>query len=96
MKNITRNDCVYNGRVSDVVRVFFIRQECVFSGAERETFLSEIGEGLGGVGLWLLLFMYGRTVSERGSRTTNSSGILLPSGITVPQKMSYLSHKELI
>ncbi len=31
-------------------------------GAEQETFLSEIGEGLGGIGLWLLLFMYGRTL----------------------------------
>lgn len=29
---------------------------------ERETFLSEIGEGLGEVGLWALLFIYARTL----------------------------------
>ena len=29
---------------------------------ERETFLSEIGEGFGEVGLWLLLFIYSRTL----------------------------------
>jgi len=29
---------------------------------ERETFLSEIGEGLGEIGLWLLLFIYARTI----------------------------------
>jgi hypothetical protein len=30
--------------------------------AERETFLSEIGEGFGEVGLWALLFIYARTL----------------------------------
>ena len=30
--------------------------------AEHETFLSEIGEGFGEAGLWLLLFIYARTV----------------------------------
>ena len=30
--------------------------------AERETFLSEIGEGFGEAGLWLLLFIYARTL----------------------------------
>ncbi|MCA9472401.1 MAG: hypothetical protein MRJ96_15060 [Nitrospirales bacterium] len=29
---------------------------------ERETFLSEIGEGVGEVGLWALLFIYSRTI----------------------------------
>ena len=29
---------------------------------ERETFLSEIGEGFGEVGLWLLMFIYARTL----------------------------------
>ena len=29
---------------------------------ERETFLSEIGEGFGEVGLWALLFIYARTI----------------------------------
>ena len=29
---------------------------------ERETFLSEIGEGFGEIGLWLLVFIYARTV----------------------------------
>jgi len=29
---------------------------------ERETFLSEIGEGLGEIGLWVLLFIYARTI----------------------------------
>jgi len=30
--------------------------------AENETFLSEIGEGLGEIGLWALLFIYARTL----------------------------------
>lgn len=29
--------------------------------AEHETFLSELGEGIGEIGLWLLLFIYART-----------------------------------
>ncbi|MDX1352950.1 MAG: hypothetical protein R3254_08055, partial [Thiomicrorhabdus sp.] len=29
---------------------------------ESETFFSEIGEGFGEIGLWLLLFIYARTV----------------------------------
>ncbi|KZY35350.1 hypothetical protein A3752_18630 [Oleiphilus sp. HI0081] len=29
---------------------------------ERETFLAEIGEGLGEIGLWLLVFIYARTL----------------------------------
>jgi hypothetical protein len=29
---------------------------------ERETFLGEVGEGFGEVGLWALLFIYARTV----------------------------------
>ena len=29
---------------------------------EQETFLSELGEGFGEIGLWALLFIYGRTV----------------------------------
>ncbi len=28
---------------------------------ERETFLSELGEGIGEIGLWLLIFIYART-----------------------------------
>jgi len=31
---------------------------------ENETFLSEIGEGFGEIGLWLLLFIYARTVMK--------------------------------
>ncbi len=43
--------------------VYFLFVKNVQSvGPEQETFLSEIGEGLGGIGAWLLLLMYGRTV----------------------------------
>ena len=49
---------------------------------ERETFLTEMGEGFGEIGLWLLLFIYGRTLlkiligkgnKKRGQSTINSN-----------------------
>ncbi|MCP4372044.1 MAG: hypothetical protein GY797_28590 [Deltaproteobacteria bacterium] len=62
MKNI-KGIIVYTTVVFLMSFVYFLFVKNVYSvGAERETFLSEIGEGLGGIGLWLLLFIYGRTL----------------------------------
>ncbi len=57
MKNI-KGIIVYTTVVFLMSFVYFLFVKNVYSvGAERETFLSEIGEGLGGIGLWLLLFI---------------------------------------
>jgi hypothetical protein len=43
--------------------VYFVYANMVYPPTpERETFLSEIGEGFGEVGLWALLFIYARTL----------------------------------
>ncbi len=43
--------------------VYFVYAYTVYPPVpERETFLSEVGEGFGEVGLWALLFIYARTL----------------------------------
>ena len=43
--------------------IYFIYAYTMYSPIpERETFLSEVGEGFGEVGLWALLFIYARTI----------------------------------
>ena len=46
--------------------------------AEHETFLSEIGEGFGEAGLWLLLFIYARTVLKLLMGNGEAAKRLLP------------------
>jgi len=54
---------VYTAIVLFVSIVYFVYAYTVYPPTpERETFLSEIGEGFGEVGLWALLFIYARTV----------------------------------
>jgi len=45
---------------------------------ESETFLSEIGEGFGEIGLWLLLFIYARTLIKLLLGTGSISKRILP------------------
>ncbi len=62
LKNI-KGILIYTGVVLAVSIGYFIYVNSVYSPSpERETFLSEIGEGLGEIALWLLLFIYARTV----------------------------------
>jgi hypothetical protein len=45
---------------------------------ERETFLSEIGEGFGEVGLWALIFIYSRTILKLVIGKNSFSKRILP------------------
>lgn len=54
---------IYTAIVLFVSVVYFIYAYTVYPPiVEQETFLSEIGEGFGEVGLWALLFIYARTI----------------------------------
>ncbi|PIR00652.1 MAG: hypothetical protein COV66_05730 [Nitrospinae bacterium CG11_big_fil_rev_8_21_14_0_20_45_15] len=54
---------IYTGIVLFVSIKYYLYAYAVYSPThERETFLSEIGEGFGELGLWALLFIYARTV----------------------------------
>jgi hypothetical protein len=54
---------IYTGIVLFISVVYFIYAYTVYPPTpERETFLSEIGEGFGEIGLWALLFIYSRTL----------------------------------
>ncbi len=54
---------IYTAIVLFVSIVYFLYAYAMYPPTpERETFLSEIGEGFGEVGLWALLFIYARTI----------------------------------
>jgi len=54
---------IYTAIVLITSVVYFVYAYTVYPPVqERETFLSEIGEGFGEVGLWVLLFIYARTL----------------------------------
>jgi len=55
----------------------------------RETFLSEIGEGLGEIGLWALLFIYARTLLKMLMGKGSLAKRILPD-YTPPTATSYL------
>jgi len=58
-----KNILIYTGIVLAVSVAYFIYAYVVYPPvAERDTFLSEVGEGFGEIGLWVLLFIYARTV----------------------------------
>jgi hypothetical protein len=62
MKSI-KGIVVYTLIVVGISLVYYVYAYQVYSPvAERETFLSELGEGFGEAGLWLLSFIYARTV----------------------------------
>jgi hypothetical protein len=54
---------IYTLIVLGISIAYFIYAYTVYPAVpERETYLSEIGEGFGEIGLWALLFIYSRTV----------------------------------
>ena len=54
---------IYTAVILSISLVYFIYAYSVYPPVEEsETFLSEVGEGFGEIGLWLLLFIYARTV----------------------------------
>ena len=54
---------IYTATVLFISVAYFIYAYTVYPPTpERETFLSEIGEGFGEIGLWALLFIYARTL----------------------------------
>lgn len=54
---------IYTAIVMSISMAYFIYAFMVYPPIEEsETFLSEVGEGLGEIGLFALLFIYGRTV----------------------------------
>jgi hypothetical protein len=62
IKNI-KGVLIYTAIVLFVSIVYFLYAYAMYPPTpERETFLSEVGEGFGEVGLWALLFIYARTI----------------------------------
>ena len=54
---------IYAAVILSISVVYFIYASSAYPPIEEsETFLSEVGEGFGEIGLWLLLFIYARTV----------------------------------
>jgi len=58
---------------------------------ERETFLSEVGEGIGEVALWVFVFIYVRTAVKLFMGKGPLARRLLPN-YTAPAAASYFSH----
>lgn len=70
---------VYTAIVLSVSVAYYIYAYTVYPPIpERETFLSEIGEGFGEIGLWALLFIYGRTVLKLSMGKGKFAKRLLP------------------
>ena len=70
---------VYTLLVLGVSIAYFIYVSIVYPPvSENESFLSEIGEGFGEIGLWLLLFIYARTVLKLIIRKGRLSTRILP------------------
>ena len=58
-----RGILIYTAIILIASIVYFVYAYTVYPPVpERETFLSEVGEGFGEVGLWALLFIYARTL----------------------------------
>ena len=58
---------IYTATVLSVSVVYFVYAYTLYPPTpERDTYLSEMGEGFGEVGLWALLFIYGRTLLKLG------------------------------
>ncbi len=84
---------IYTGIVLSVSIVYFVYANTVYPPTpERETFLSEIGEGFGEVGLWALLFIYARTVLKLALGKTTFLQRILPDdaprpGASIPLRL---------
>jgi hypothetical protein len=70
---------IYTALVLFASIAYFVYAKMVYPPVtERETVLSEIGEGFGVIGLWALLFIYSRTVLKLAIRKTTFTKRLLP------------------
>jgi hypothetical protein len=70
---------IYTACVLSASVVYFIYAKIVYPPiTERETILSEIGEGFGIVGLWGLMFIYSRTMLKLAIGKNTLSKRLLP------------------
>jgi len=92
MKSI-KGFLIYTGIVLFVSIKYYLYAYAVYSPTpERETFLSEIGEGFGSVGLWALLFIYARTVLKLAIGKNKFTDRILPDysrtpGASILQKL---------
>ena len=85
---------IYTAFVLLVSIAYFVYAYTVYPPTpERETFLSEIGEGFGVVGLWGLLFIYSRTVLKLALGKTTFTKRLLPENF--PSDAASISQKLL-
>ncbi len=76
---------IYTGIVLFVSIVYFIYAYTMYPPTpERETFLSEIGEGFGEAGLWALLIIYARTVLKLAIGKDSFIKRLLPDDAPLP------------
>lgn len=79
MSKSLRDFLIYTVLVFVLSVVYFIYAYTVFPPIpERETFLTEIGEGFGEVGLWALLFIYARTLLKLAMGKGKLATRLLP------------------
>lgn len=87
-----KNILLFTAAVLLVSTVYFIYAYSAYpSPPERETFLSEIGEGFGEVGLWALLFIYTRTLLKLAMGKGPLARRLLPD-YSPPAAASLLQH----
>jgi len=87
-----RGVLIYTGIVTLLSVVYFIYAYTAYPPIpERETFLSEIGEGFGEIGLWALLFIYARTLLKLVMGKGKLANRLLPdhspSNISIFQQL---------
>ena len=91
IKNI-KGVLIYTVTVLIASTVYFIYAYNTYPPiAERETFLSEIGEGFGEIGLWALLFIYARTLLKLLMGKGSLANRLLPD-YSPPAAASIFEH----
>ncbi|MCW9047668.1 MAG: hypothetical protein OQK46_06265 [Gammaproteobacteria bacterium] len=79
MLNSNKKVLVYTLFVLSVSIAYFVYASIAYPPvSENESFLSEVGEGFGEIGLWLLLFIYARTVLKLMIRKGRLSSRILP------------------
>ena len=83
---------IYTAIVLIISMVYFVYAYTAYPPTpERETFLSEIGEGFGEVGLWALLFIYARTLLKLALGKGAFAKRILPD-YSPPAAASVFSH----
>ncbi len=90
MTKALKNFLIYSGIVLLLSVVYFIYAYSVHPPSpERETFLSEVGEGIGEVAMWVFIFIYARTVLKLIMGKGPIAKRLLPQ-YTAPAQLSHL------